>query len=206
MAAGMPIARGRHPPGLPRSMLFRTLLSLTTLAASGTLAQVAAPAADACRTALGALQAAEDRFIAARRASAPAASAAAASTVAAAPGGASRPAGTPGDALKAARQQAARACLGGAGDPPPPTARTLPPAEMPRAPAPPTARLPPLPARAPVPAVTVPPPSVDRPVIVTSCDPGGCWSSDGIWRPRVGPTLGGPAGLCTRQGVLVSCP
>jgi hypothetical protein len=46
----------------------------------------------------------------------------------------------------------------------------------------------------------------DRPVVITHCDPSGCWANDGLWRPRVGGTLGGPGGLCNTQGTLVSCP
>ena len=48
--------------------------------------------------------------------------------------------------------------------------------------------------------------ALDCPVVVTHCDASGCWANDGIWRPRVGATLGGPRGLCTTQGTLVSCP
>jgi hypothetical protein len=64
-----------------------------------------------------------------------------------------------------------------------------------------------MPARPVTPAAPVPPPpTMERPVLITHCDPSGCWATDGIWRPRVGGTLGGPRGLCTTQGTLVSCP
>jgi hypothetical protein len=157
-------------------------------------AQGASPASADCRRALDALEAQESRVIAARQAGNAAAS----------------PAPSLDD-LRPLRAAAARACLGGSNEAPPPTARLLPPAEMPR-PAPSAAwRLPPVPARPAAPATPMPPPApaarpVERPVVITHCDPSGCWANDGLWRPRVGGTLGGPRGLCTTQGTLVSCP
>jgi hypothetical protein len=151
-------------------------------------AQVASPGSNECRRALEALQAEESRVIAARQGGAPA-------TL---------------DDVKGLRAAAARTCLGGTGQAPPPTARLQPPAEMPR-PAPPApgavAPLPAPPAR--ISPMPPPPPAqaqAERPVVITHCDPSGCWANDGIWRPRVGATLGGPRGLCTTQGTLVSCP
>ncbi len=157
-------------------------------------AQGASPASADCRRALDALEAQESRVIAARQA-----------------GGVAASTATALDELKPLRAAAARACLGGTGQAPPPTARLLPPAEMPR-PAPITAwRPPPMPARPAAPTSPMPPPApiertVERPVVITHCDPAGCWTNDGTWRPRVGGTLGGPHGLCTTQGTLVSCP
>lgn len=101
--------------------------------------------------------------------------------------------------LALARKQAGEACLGsdtgarvrvGAPDP----AITVRPAEI-EAPrtlpvAPPT---PPLPAPA-------------APAAVTTCDPGGCWTSDGTRVNRIGSQLIGPRGACTLQAGQVQCP
>jgi hypothetical protein len=149
-------------------------------------AQAASPVSNDCRAALNALHSEESRVIAARQ------------------GGGAPPSL---DELNGLRAAAARACLGGTGQAPPPTARRLPPAEAAR-PSPSAAWRPAaMPARPVMPAAPVPPPpTMERPVLITHCDPSGCWATDGIWRPRVGGTLGGPRGLCTTQGTLVSCP
>lgn len=143
------------------------------------------PTSAACQHALDELRAIESRVIAARQ------------------GAASAP--LPVDELKARRADAARACLGGRGDPPPPTARALPPLTLP-----PRSAVAPLPAPAtrPVapPTPLAPPPPPPKPVAITQCDAGGCWASDGIWRPKVGGTLGGPRGLCSTQGAVAHCP
>lgn len=101
------------------------------------------------------------------------------------------------------RRQAARACLGGSGDPPPPTHSVAPPvpgttaaAVRPIVPSPPAAPALPLPVSQR--ADTVP--------TVTNCDQGGCWASDGSRLQRLGPNLVGPRGVCTTQGVLLHCP
>jgi hypothetical protein len=60
----------------------------------------------------------------------------------------------------------------------------------------------PLPPAAPV----VPLQQVQPPPVVTSCDAGGCWSSDGTRLNRVGPNLMGPGGVCTVTGKMVHCP
>jgi hypothetical protein len=164
-------------------------------------AQAASPDSADCKRALQALQAQESRVLATRQAGAASSASSGSTEASAAPSL---------DELKPFRTAAARACLGGNGHPPPPTARLLPPMEMPR-PAPSAAwRPPPTPTRPASPAVPVapmpPPPPTDRPVVITHCDPSGCWANDGVWRPRVGATLGGPRGLCTTQGALVSCP
>lgn len=111
-------------------------------------------------------------------------------------------------ALVAARQQVARACLGG---------DDLPPSSPPRAgiapivPDRPVVTVPPgLPpeARGPVPRVAPPasPPVPRGPVVVGVCDPFGCWSQDGVRLPRAGPYLVGPRGLCTASGPFALCP
>jgi hypothetical protein len=53
----------------------------------------------------------------------------------------------------------------------------------------------------PLPAVSVP-----RPSVVTTCDPGGCWDSDGRRLNNLGPMLVGPRGVCTLQGGTANCP
>jgi hypothetical protein len=42
--------------------------------------------------------------------------------------------------------------------------------------------------------------------MVTTCDIGGCWTSDGTRLQRAGPDLVGPRGVCTVQGALAFCP
>lgn len=41
---------------------------------------------------------------------------------------------------------------------------------------------------------------------ITSCDPVGCWASDGTRLQKVGPNLLGPKGFCTVQGYALNCP
>jgi hypothetical protein len=105
--------------------------------------------------------------------------------------------------LEKAQRHAARACLGGRADAPPPSGRlaqppisvapvTLPPVPPPR-----------LPSAGPV---VTPPYKVEPPTRVTACDSTGCWASDGSRLQRVGPNLLGPRGLCIVQGPLVHCP
>jgi hypothetical protein len=57
---------------------------------------------------------------------------------------------------------------------------------------------------------TTPPPlpavSVPRPSVITTCDPGGCWDSDGRRLNNLGPMLVGPRGPCTLQGGTANCP
>ena len=162
----------------------------TAAAAAWAAAPAASPGSEECRRALDTLRAEESRVIAARQDNGAAPSL---------------------DELKSRRAAAARACLGGTGDAPPPTARLQPPAQM-QPPASTAAWLPPpMPVRPALPTTPLPPPPAvqpppERPVVITHCDPSGCWANDGLWRPRVGATLGGPRGLCTTQGALVSCP
>ena len=191
-------------PASPARTWMRSLAALLAAAASAWAgAQGASPASVDCRRALAALESHEARLIATRHGRGPAPPAAsAASAASAAP---------TMDELKTLRAMAARACLGGTGQAPPPTAREMPPAQVTR-PASieawrPLALPGPTPARPATPASPMPPPPpVERPVVITHCDPSGCWANDGTWRPRVGATLGGPRGLCTTQGTLVSCP
>lgn len=108
------------------------------------------------------------------------------------------------DRLASARKHAQLACLGGesghahrvaAPDPP----IRVPPPVM-QAPQPQHALV----APAPAPPAPV---SVSRPSAITTCDPGGCWDSQGQRLNRVGPVLIGPRGnACTVQGGLVQCP
>jgi hypothetical protein len=57
----------------------------------------------------------------------------------------------------------------------------------------------------PSPAAAQPPP-VPRPAFITTCDPAGCWDSEGRRLNNMGPTLMGPRGLCIVQGGTVNCP
>ncbi len=104
----------------------------------------------------------------------------------------------PNDRLARAREKAAAVCLGGtdgkrertgAPEPvqvvPPPLTR---PASLPE----------PAPARAPL--------VIPRPMAITTCDPAGCWDSEGRRLNIMGPLLIGPQGLCSVQGGMVSCP
>ena len=159
------------------------------LAGSAGLAQQADPLKSVeCAKALGVLQAQEDLALA----SPPA-------------GGTSewRDRRAVQDRQGALRRQAAVACLGGHPGLHPPSQRfaqppitvapiaVIPPVQRPAVPASPVV---PLPQRI-GPAPTV-----------VSCDPLGCWTSEGSRLPRVGPSLLGPNGLCSVQGPLLSCP
>jgi hypothetical protein len=97
------------------------------------------------------------------------------------------------------RANAAKACLGqeGAASAPLPHS-ALPPIAVPPvvvAPAPVRA-----PSAAPPPAVSIP-----RPPVVTSCDPNGCWTSDGSRMPHAGRDPLDPRVRCSVQGKLVVC-
>jgi hypothetical protein len=105
--------------------------------------------------------------------------------------------------LAAAREKAKEACLGrqagGAersGAPASPIALPAPAAAAPQ-------------PRATAPETTAPPPPVHipRPVAITTCDPGGCWDSEGRRLNFMGPVLISPqGGVCTVQGGAVQCP
>ncbi|WP_280151380.1 hypothetical protein [Piscinibacter sp. XHJ-5] len=105
--------------------------------------------------------------------------------------------------LEALRREAARACLGGTGDPTTPTQREPTPNAVPPAPTRPT--IPPA-SPAAIPAPALPSPPTVRPSGVASCDGTGCWTTDGIRLRRSGPVLVGPRGPCTQHGSLLRCP
>lgn len=73
------------------------------------------------------------------------------------------------------------------------------------------------------PVIVVPPPAIDGPkppalvppqapvevprnAAVTTCDPGGCWDSQGRRLERSGPVFVTPRGTCTVQAGEVRCP
>lgn len=100
--------------------------------------------------------------------------------------------------VASARRKATVACLGRAdgaatrsGAPYPPQA--VPPPVISGAP----------PLRATPPA---PPLAIARPTVITTCDPAGCWDSEGRRLNHVGPLLLGPRGPCLVQGGLATCP
>ncbi len=64
------------------------------------------------------------------------------------------------------------------------------------------------PAQAPAPIASPPQPplSIPRPAVVTTCDPAGCWDSEGRRLNNLGPLIVGPRGLCTLQGGQLNCP
>ncbi len=82
---------------------------------------------------------------------------------------------------------------------PPPPAMTPPVIEKPHPDLPPKA--PPEPR-----AQLAPPPlQIARPTTLTTCDPGGCWDSNGNRLNGQGPVLIGPSGTCVAQGGVVNC-
>ena len=107
------------------------------------------------------------------------------------------------------RREAARICLGSRPDvpqPPPPQRRVEAPISgwpvVPTPPAPPPGAARPAPPSTPPAAI----PRSTSPTVITSCDPTGCWASDGSRLNRMGPNLLGPTGLCSVQGNLLQCP
>jgi hypothetical protein len=163
----------------------RVLAALLSLAASAAAAADAEPSSNACQRALAAMQARESELAAAS--------------------GTGTPPRIPTDARwQALRGEAARACLGrgsAASAPLPQSAR--PPVAVPPvvAPAPPTEsaqrRMP-----APLPA---PVPGYRPPVTVMSCDPLGCWTSDGARLPHTGQNPLDARVRCSVQGRIVVC-
>ena len=104
--------------------------------------------------------------------------------------------------LATARKHAALACLGpSSGEPQrsgaPQPAQVVPPPAI-AAPRAPTA--PPSPTTAPLPQLAIP-----RPATITTCDPAGCWDSDGRRLNQMGPVLMGPRGPCSVHGGVVTC-
>jgi hypothetical protein len=114
----------------------------------------------------------------------------------------------PRERIAAARERAALACFGIKPAAPPEGRFAAPPAALE------PIRLRPEPALAHPPSAAgkaqtpVPPPAVavPRPPVVTSCDPAGCWDSEGRRYNQQGPVLLGPTGVCTLQGGLLNCP
>ena len=109
-------------------------------------------------------------------------------------------------ALALARQQTALACLGQTNSLPAPASRWQPPLAVP-----PFQSIQPIRPAGPAPAPVVraaplPPVAIPRASVITSCDAGGCWDSDGARLQRSGPNLIGPRGPCTPQGTLFNCP
>lgn len=105
------------------------------------------------------------------------------------------------DRVERLRKNAASTCLG-ATDPAQPSGRV---AQQPQRVPPPVI----VPPGLPFPTVQAPPPpaaAIPRPPVITSCDPGGCWDSNGTRLNRAGPNLIGPNGLCTASGALLNCP
>ncbi len=155
------------------------------LAAGAVRAEVANPIESAgCRHALGILQAQEAVLIASRRASEAGPAAARLS-------------------IDGLRRNAARACLGGTGDPPLPKQIALPPISV--SPIVVSRPAPPLPA--PPVRATPPPRRVEPLVFVSACDADGCWASDGTRWIRSGAHLIGPRGMCSgTQGTPLNCP
>lgn len=100
--------------------------------------------------------------------------------------------------VESLRREATRTCLGGSGEGfrPSPTAQA------------PLVVPPPVTTAAPAQPVPPRPPSqpIAQPPVVTSCDPGGCWDSNGTRLNRAGPQLIGPRGACTTVGETVYCP
>ncbi|HEY8876037.1 MAG TPA: hypothetical protein VIN03_00650 [Roseateles sp.] len=144
------------------------------------------PRTSACRTALQALEQAEDAIAASAAASAPADQERRRAVAA---------------QLQPLRQRVADACLGGLTTSPPPSQHTWIAAPAPRT----AAAIPRVPMPA-TPLPTVPPPRFEMPSMVTHCTAAACFTSDGTTLTRVGPSLVGPRGACTVQGSFVRCP
>jgi hypothetical protein len=104
--------------------------------------------------------------------------------------------------LLQARRQATTACLG----------RDSPGRERSGAPEPaqsvPAPTIAPRPAQAPaaVAAQPQPPLPIPRAAVITTCDPAGCWDSEGRRLNNMGPLIVGPRGLCSMQGGQLNCP
>ncbi|MBI3348006.1 MAG: hypothetical protein HY020_12460 [Burkholderiales bacterium] len=146
------------------------------------------PRTPACRTALQALDQAEEAM----------ATSGAASSVTAPDRDRQRSVAV---RLQPLRVRVANACLGGLTTSSPPSQHTW----VVPTPARPTAAAPrtPLPG---TPPVTVPLPRFDPPITVSNCNAATCLGSDGSTLTRVGPNVIGPRGVCTVQGMFLHCP
>lgn len=163
-------------------VLLPVLCALLCAASHGVVRAEELPHSSACRTAITALEQAEDAL---------------ADSAASAPG---RQRADAAARLKPLRQRVADACLGGLTSSPPPSQRSW-------TPPPPAARAQPLPPRAqprPLPPLDLP--SQPPPVTITHCNAATCTASDGSTLTRVGPGLVGAKGACTVQGVFLHCP
>lgn len=157
-------------------------LGLLLLAWTAAAAAEDLPRSPACRTALEALERAEDAI----------------ADAASAPESADRRRSV-AERLLPLRQRVADACLGGLTTSPPPSQRTW------IAPAPlRTMPLPPRPQPRPLEPLVLPRP--EAPVTINHCYAATCLASDGSTLTRVGPNLVGPRGTCTMQGVFLRCP
>lgn len=105
-----------------------------------------------------------------------------------------------GTRVEPLRHRAARVCLGQTEQTLPSGRIAQPPVVVPAPVILSPSRPPPAPA-----LPKIPPPVFERPAVVTACDPGGCWDSNGNRLNRAGPDLIGPQGLCTVQGSLLHC-
>jgi len=101
--------------------------------------------------------------------------------------------------VEALRRDATQACLGGSGE----ARRPSPTAQAPILVPPPTVALP---RSVPPVSPPLPAPPIERPAVITSCDSGGCWDSNGTRLNRAGPMLIGPGGACVASGLQVHCP
>jgi hypothetical protein len=100
--------------------------------------------------------------------------------------------------LAQARERTALACLGAA-DSSLATTRSRQPALV----------VPPIVPAAPAPRVIAAPPppmTIPRASVITACDAGGCWDSNGQRLQRAGPNLMGPRGPCVAQDQSFNCP
>jgi hypothetical protein len=104
--------------------------------------------------------------------------------------------------VETARGAAAAACLGIATLPQRPSRVLRSPESVP----PPQVDLPLRVTPHPGPALPPPPVAIDRPGTAGFCDGNGCWIDGGTHLRQLGPNLMGPNGLCTQQGLLISCP
>ena len=104
--------------------------------------------------------------------------------------------------VESVRRQAAAACLGGLAAPSRPARVVQAPIRVP----PPMIEAP---ARRPLPAIPAPPPApvaTEHAPTISSCDPAGCWVTQGNRLQHVTPNLMGPAGLCGVAPGAAGCP
>ena len=107
-----------------------------------------------------------------------------------------------GGDVAASRSAAASACLGSAALPSRPSRVLQAPVVVPPPQVEPAQRVAPLPA----PVLPPPPVAIERAPAPATCDPSGCWTSNGTHLRHVPPSLVVPGGVCTLQGTVVSCP